>query len=490
MVSWLRNAFGSQSSGNAIYNPDATLVQETKPLTYQECIEIYQNWALGKRVASALPNVALSVDRNVTFKDLPKECEEHYKKVLINNNINQIMKDFLINVRVFGMCTLFINIDGVEPDEAFSQKLINSKNNWRFSILDPLVTSGSNIEMDPLKINYMEFNEFYIAGKVTHLSRVYTAFNDMQFYLKWIDSNFAFGSPSVYQNLASLIPQWQRCVIALERAATKAGSIIYKSREAGSILTATSAQALRKNLDIIRNMQNDGIASIEKDASIELFNLTGISEIDAIINQLNTILLMALSDTPANILLNDKLSQGFGEGSEDMKANVMLIESYREKFVKPLYDFIDKVLLHVAFTDEFIKDLINEYEIDFKNMSIPLVREMILKNYDYTLSNLYPESENETQSNIGLKLDNMAKLRDLGANLADIEKIINSDERLYQQDISLDEANVNGDVDNEYSIDDYKDDESSEEEKQSKKDVENIKHVDSIYENGIIKTGY
>ncbi|GAA8126495.1 hypothetical protein HpBT110_11140 [Helicobacter pylori] len=102
----------------------------------------------------------------------------------------------------------------------------------------------------------------------------------------------------------------------------KAGSIILKSGSSAHA-SGMNISAMQRNLQIINSLQNDGIANIDTESSTEFFSLTGVVELDKILQNFNNSIALALADTPMPILLNAKLSNGLNDGTEDMKTIVV-----------------------------------------------------------------------------------------------------------------------------------------------------------------------
>ncbi|EGV1470941.1 DUF1073 domain-containing protein [Campylobacter jejuni] len=420
-----------------------------KDLSYKECMNIYYYWPLGKRIARALPNFAMSAEREIIFSDMPTDCIGRFKEIETKLETHKLVKKLATYARVFGLAGLYVSHSKVESSEPLKYEDIEDSGDISFNILDPLNLNGIEIDQDPLSINYQKVKNILINGKQVNPSRCYCVFNDMTFYLKFTPSTFNFGSPSVYQNMRELIVSWQRCVDALERAATKAGSIIYKGRD-GGVLNSITMEATKRTLNIINNLRTNGIAEVEKGTEIEFFSLTGVGEIDKIIEQMNQIILMALSDTPAAILLDKELAQGFGNGEEDMKAILMAVDDYRRGTLQGIFDFIDKYVMYVAFDSVFVEELKEKYPQDFEGMSNSQIRETIINSYSFEWGNLYPETEATKCDNNSKKLDNLIKLKELGATTADIETIINNDKDLYSEEITLEEKLENDEEGNDF----------------------------------------
>lgn len=426
-MEWLNSLLGrnrgvEKGFGNSEYSERVTL-DSHKYLSYDECKDIYLHWPLGKRVVTAITNFAMSAPREFSFKDLPHECVDEYKNTLAAFNINEVVRQAANYARIYGLSAVFVSHKTIEPSKPLDYKDL-SINDIGFNVLDPLNLAGIEISQNPLSLAYQKVTRLVVNGQVVHPSRVYILFNDIPMYLRWIPSTYSWGSPSVFENMKSLIKSWNRCVIALERMATKAGSIIVKHRD-GAVLNSMAVKAAEITLEQIRNMQNDGIASLEKDANIELFNLTGVEVVDSIIEQMNKLIMLALADTPSSVLLDNNLAQGFGEGSEDMKAVLMSTDYFREKTLAPLFRFLDFYCLRICFNDSILQSIKEKNASDI-TYDIATLKEKVLEGYTAEFGNLYPQKESEKVQNLGAELDTVAKLKEMGANISDIENIVNN----------------------------------------------------------------
>ena len=425
-----------QGYGDSKYS-DRVDLGTNQYLSYDECKDLYLHWPLGKRVVTAITNFAMSAPREITFKDLPQDCVTMYEKTLNNFKVVDIVRQTANYSRMYGMSAVFIAHKTKKPNEPLEYDDLNP-NDISFNILDPLNLAGIQISQNPLSLAYQKVTQVLVNGVSVHPSRICIIFNDIPLYLRWIPSTYSWGSPSVFENMRALVKSWNRCVIALERMATKAGSIIVKHRD-GSVMNAITKRAVDETLEQIRNMQNDGIGSFEKDASLELFNLTGVEVVDSIIEQMNKLIMMALADTPSNILLDKDLSSGLSEGSEDAKSMIMAVEYFRNKALSPIYKFLDFYLLRMCFRDEALQELKANNASDIK-YDIATLREKVLQGFHVEFANLQPETESEKVQNISTQLDALSKLKELGATARDIQEIINTKINPYETEITLHES--------------------------------------------------
>lgn len=438
----------ASDSGDAEYN-QSELLGAYKDLDYLECQNIYRYWSLGKRIVNALPSFAMSAPRVFDCKDVPSIVNDRLSKVSAELNIDGAVKRMAIYIRIYGLASIYLANDNLKPNEPLSYGNVQN-HNFSINVLDPLsMLVGGQISVDnnPLSENFSKPIYQYLGGHKIHKSRIFTHYNDIPLFYKFNPSSFSFSGPSIYQNMTLIMRVWNRAIISFQRMATKASAIIKTTKEGGT-LNGNALYAIEKNLEMIRNLENDGIASIKSGESLEFFNLSGIQEIDTIINTLNTCLMMALSDTPAGILLDKNLSVGLNDGTEDMKAILMAVENFRQLQLKPIYTFIDKYLCYKSFTYDFIKHVKSEnMDIYADKSEIEILNEW-LANYHYSFGDLYPQSENERADTLSKNIDNLTKIQQMGANIADVESALNSLD-VYNTEFTLESANLSHFNDNE-----------------------------------------
>ena len=445
IFNWFNKSESSEKGyGDSDYTNDE-LLGIYKNLTYQECKSIYRYFPLGKRLASALPNYAMSAERELIFKDMPPELAEEFKKAEKKLNINSLIRQTCIYSRIYGLSALYAVSDNITSSEPLTIRHVWN-NGISFNVLDPLNIAGYYVSQNANLVNYQKVENIRIqGGDVCARNRATIIFNDIPLFIQFNPSSFSFTPPSIYQNMTGLIKSWNRCLIALERLATKAASIVVKSNSL-SHASGINYGAIQKNLQLIRNMENDGIAGLDEKGQIEFFQLTGVEEIDKICQQINTSLMMALSDTPSALLLDKNLSNGLNDGTEDMKAIVMSVDNFRRLALSPLYDFTDPYVMTYAFNEDFINKMKTMYKSDFSKYGTFELLTIFKQAFSFKWGNLYPEPEEQKTQNKLTKLELLQKAKELGANQNDIENELNTME-IFKTNITLD--NFNNDINSE-----------------------------------------
>lgn len=449
--------FTAADAGDSVYDNDE-LLGAYKDLTYQECRNIYRYWPLGKRVATALPNFAMSAGRSF-ISELP-EVNTALNEAAEDLKIEQLVNRAAVYARIYGLSFIYLATDKeLKSDLPVTYGDIQSNLAIKFNVLDPLSAGGSiTIDNDSLSPTFGLPITLRVKGRKVHTKRIHCCYNDIPLYYKFNPSSYSFSGPSIYQNMTLVIRSWNRTVIALQRLATKAASIIVKRKDTSNI-TSIQLDAINRNLSLIRQMENDGITALRVGEEAEFFSLTGVQEVDAICNRLNSVLMMALSDTPSGILLDKNLSTGMADGDNDMKAILISVDRFRKDILAPIYKFLDKFICYKAFSQEFLKELKETYPDLYQDFTLQQVFDDLMSKYKYKFNDLYPQTENEQADTAGKRLDNLVKIKELGGELSGIEEAINNFEIVPGVDIVLseeklqEEDELNSDSDSEYEAD-------------------------------------
>lgn len=409
-------------AGDALYTKDE-LLGAYRDLTYQECQNLFRLWPLGKRLVEALPNFAMSTPRTFSFGEFTtNELITQFKKSLNELKVESVVKTTAMNARIYGMAAIFVPTkhSHVKQDAPITRESISSIS---FTSLDPL-SMGAHIQvdLDPLSSTFQQPLHITIQGREVNPTRIQVVYNDIPLYLKFNPSSFSFSGSSVFQNTTLLIRTFNRTMLALQRAATKAGSIVRTTKEV-SHSNGINFTALAKNNEMIRAMENDGIAAIGSGEQVQLFDINNIAQVGDIITKINEMFMMALNDTPSGILLDRNLSAGLNDGTEDMKAILIAVEHFREQILTPLYNFTDKYTISHAFNEDFLKEYLeNNPSLHYTPSEF---LEALYQNYSFEFGNIYPSTELEKADKKLKVIDSVLKLKELGVGNSDLEAILN-----------------------------------------------------------------
>lgn len=411
---------------------------EDGTLGRQDCVNIYSYWPLAHRVVQALPRFAYSVPREIKIPDAPPAALEEFKRVSKRMRQDMICRRATEFMRQFGMSVIAYVSDDFDLKENVSMAAV-AKDDGVFIAYDPLATGGTTICQNQRSARFLRPDRIMIGGEQAGTRRATAIQNGGLQYLKFNESTFTFGGPSVFQNMIPLIKGWTWGIISLRRMAVKGSAVVFKGKEGGRASGITQ-QAAEFGLAQIRDMGATGACAIDKNSDVAFFNMTGVQEVDAILKAMEQEIMMALDDTPAAILLGKDLSNGLSEGSEDMKAVIMAVDNFREQYMAPLYDFTDPYVMARAWTDEFVLKA-SEGTAD-AGMSPVLIREKWQAGFSYEFGNLYPEPENvQAQKNLAIVQALAIMRKELGAELPDIQEEVRA-RKLFQTDIDLRPENI------------------------------------------------
>ena len=431
------NTLGVNNASNSLLN-----LPEGAQLGLLDCENIYTYWGLGKRIIHALGRFAFSTPREITISEAPTEAVDEFKRIAEE----VLQQDRIIGrvssyCRIYGMSGLFVAIesDGYKEEDNLTKKQCR-ESKIKFNALNPLNLSGTVFNQDALSIRFQRPEVILVAGKKVGTKRATVIQNNEPIYLRFSVPTFAFSGLSVFQNMVPLIKAWRRSIISLERMGTKASSVVFKEGSRGKA-SAIQAQAATRSAEMLQQMENDGVAVIDKDADVTFFPLTGVSEVDAILKGLEREILMALDDTPSAILLDKDLSSGLSEGTEEIKAVIMAVENFRKDILTPLYHFTDPYVMAVAWTDDFINTVRANNMDKYAGFTIAEIRQMWEDSFTFKFGNLYPEPEQKIQTTNGVILDNLRKAKDMGMDTADIEEEIN-ERKMFKNDVTLSAGNI------------------------------------------------
>ncbi len=422
---------------------------ENRMLALNDCENIYTYWGLGKRVIHSIVRFAFSVDRDITIAEAPTEAVDEFKKAATESlKEDRIVRRASTYCRIYGMAGTYAATDSkdIKPSENLTKKQCQ-ENKLTLNALNPLNLSGTVFNQEALSPKFQKPETIRVAGQTVGTKRATVIQNNEPVYLRFTDPTFTFSGVSVFQNMVRLIKAWTRSIISLERMATKASSIIFKEGARGK-MGGIQAEAAKRSLQRIKEMENTGAASIDKDGDVTFFPLTGVAYVDAILVGLEREIMMALDDTPAAILLGKELSTGLNEGKEELKAIIMAVDNFREDVLTPLYEWADPYVMAIAWTDEFIEKVKKENMDKYGSFTVSEIRQIWEQSFTFEYGNLYPEPEKAIQETSGVILDNLNKARNMGLDIADIESEIN-ERKLFKNDVTMSADNITGDEDDE-----------------------------------------
>ena len=408
-------------------------------LSYDECKDIYRTATLGKRIVEGLVNFAMSAEREIDIHKAPPEAVEKFKDTAELMKQEEAVKRTIYNSRIYGTGALFVAMyDEEKGKDDFTTKPTFEdayKYKMKFTVLDPLNISGSRVDTDPLSFHFLEVIDVKVSSKSIPKKRVCVSHALEPLYLDNRTSLIPFSPPSVFYNMVKLLEQYDDAIKAIGDLLYKAGAIIYKYPAKGKF-NGVSVDAIEMSKRILKQKRSGEVISISSDSTIEDFPISNLNGLIDSINKLEDDITKALNDTPASILFDKSLSNGFSEGNKDKETEISIIESFRENKLTPLYNLTDYYIMLKAWDSAFIDDMRYKYS-EYQDKTDSEIFRSWADNFTFKYGNLFPEPESITQDNNAKKLDNLLKAQQLGANTADIQEELNESE-IFKNEMELD----------------------------------------------------
>jgi hypothetical protein len=246
--------------------------------------------------------------------------------------------------------------------------------------------------------------------------------NENPIYIGYTNSAFGYVGRSIYQRALFPMKSFVQSMITDDLVTKKAGVLIAKIKQAGSVVDRTMAifAGLKRNL--LKEAQTTNVISIGIDESVETLNMqnTDVAMTTARKNILENI--AAANRMPAKILNSESFAEGFGEGTEDAKDIVRYINGVRKE-MQPLYDFFDPIVMHRAWSPEFYKTVQAEFP-EYKKIGYQQAFYSWKNSFQATWPNLIEEPESELSKNEKVKLDSAVAIYSTLADALDPENKI------------------------------------------------------------------
>ena len=321
-----------------------------------------------------------------------------------------------------------------------------------FVVLDTLNLANAKIDTDILSPTFLQLIDININGHKLDNRFIAISHAIDTLYQDERTDMIPYAPPSVFYNMIDLLKDYDKAIQGLDALLYKSGCFIYQFPSKSKISGATY-DAIKTSNYILEQKSNGSVISIQKDADIKDFPLSNINGLIEAVNKLEDAITKALNDTPASILFDRQLSNGFSNGDKDKETEIQIVNTFRQNKIKPLYELTDYYVMLKAWNEDFINEIKEKYTDLSKYSNIQLFKKW-QDDFVFEFGNLYPEPESITIENNSKKLDNLLKLQQLGANASDIEAELNED-RIFKNDIDLDGQPQQFDNDNENNQIDY-----------------------------------
>lgn len=348
-------------------------IQPGSDLGYQTAKIIYEYHPMGARLADEPIILAQSQPRTITVNDSPEQLvKEKFESTWTELGLDSVAFGVVSTGRIYGIGSMIyggIKSNGtvIPPNKLIDVwELQNLK--LYFSVMDPLNTSGSLVlNQDPNAPDFQKAGNIAVAGTAYHQSRSVTFMNERPIYLSYQNSTFGFSGRSVYQRALYPLKSFIRSMITDDMVCTKAGLLVTKVKQPGSIIDNVMAFATGVKRKLLKEAQTGNVLSIDIDESAETLNMMnldgafGMARKDILEN------IAASAAMPAVLLTGDAFALGFGEGTEDAKKVAHYINRLRMQ-MQPIYAFLDRICMHVAWSEDFYKTIQAKFPDEYGDM--------------------------------------------------------------------------------------------------------------------------
>jgi Anti-CBASS Acb1-like protein len=393
------------------------------PLGYDLAKQIHAYHTLGPVLADAPITRAQSKKREISVpvilgeKRIVEQFERTYREIG-RVGATVVIHNLIKTSRIYGIASLAVGERGKPTDTPLDLAKISEADLF-FNVLDPLNTAGSLVlEQDPNSPDFLKPSDtVHVQGQAWHHSRLFVKMHEQPIYIEWSASAFGFVGRSIYQRALFPLKSFVRTQIANEMIARKTGLIVAKMESPGSIIdNIMGAMFANKRAKIKEGMTNE-VASIGTNESIETLNM---SNIDKALTTARTNILKDIATSagmPASIIAQETLTEGFGEGTEDMKKEIAYLNYIRED-MQPAYDFVDKIVMRQAWTKEFYNSLKTDYP-ELKPYETWLYE--CIRAFSATWPNLMEEADSEKSKTEDVKMKSVIAVAEAVAPLCDPE---------------------------------------------------------------------
>ena len=372
--------------------------------SYGTCKEIFLYHPLGPKMAESPIKMAMSQKREIRVPNAPdvvvKAFLDEWKAIGADKNI----KNLGTQTRIYGISSMGVVCEKYQPHQPIPlDKLADL--DIAISVWDPLNTAGSLVlNQNPNAIDFQKHHGISVNGIAWAPSRTVTLMNEQPIYIAYTNSAFGFVGRSVYQRAFFPLKSFIQTMRTDDLVSFKAGVIIAKLKQAGSIITNQMLAMFGIKRNVVKEAQVGNVISIGETEDIETLNM---QNLDGAFGQARKDILencASACDMPAIILNAETFAEGFGEGSEDAKYVAKYVEGIRE-WLDPAYAFFDPIVQYRAWNEDFYKTVQASHPDQYEGVSYQTALMDWRNAFEATWPSLLiePESEQSKKEDITFK---------------------------------------------------------------------------------------
>jgi hypothetical protein len=383
---------------------EADDIQPGDTPSYEVCKAIYLTHPLGGKLVDSPITMAQSEPREITVQDAPEEVLQAFQKEWEEIGADDHIANVMRLSRIYGIASLVLGCEGVKSDEPLDMTKI-----WDmpifFNALDPLNTAGS------LVLNQVstspDFNKpisVATSGQTYHRSRYQVVMNEGPIFLAYTSSTFGFSGRSVYQRALYPLKSFVRTMIADDMIATKLGLLVAKQKSPGSIIDKAMQKIAGIKRTLLKFARSGEVLSIGVEESIETLNMQNVDGAGQFARSNIVKNIASAADTPAQLIDEETLAEGFGEGTEDAKKIIRSINGIRRK-MQPVYAWFDNIVRYRAWNPEFYARMQRKYPERFGGVAYEDAFSEWRQNFAAAWPSLLIEPESERIKTEEVKLE-------------------------------------------------------------------------------------
>lgn len=327
--------------------------------SYQICKTIYTQHPLGAKMVESPISIAQSQQREITIPNSPETrirdaFLDEWQALGADGHIFNTMR----LARAYGIASIGLLAEGVPANRPIDYKNLHSLS-IAFNSWDPLNMAGSMVlDQDPNSMAFQKTREVTVAGTAYHRSRTVVMMNEAPLFINYTVSGFGYVGRSVYQRALYPLKSFIRSMITDDMVVAKAGLLIAKLRQPGSVINNLMATISGQKRSLLKEAETGNVLSIsstdnEDVTTLNMQNLDGAYSLA----RKNILENIAVSeDMPAKLLNSETFAEGFGEGTEDAKHVARYVDRVRVQ-MSPLYSFFDRIVMYRAWNPDYYKTI-------------------------------------------------------------------------------------------------------------------------------------
>ena len=342
---------------------------------YQLAKDIFLYHPLGFRIAAGPVKLAMSRPRELVISTarekigpemmLTEAFEKEWHDIKANDHIFATMTQ----ARVYGVSAMVWGARGHPTDKPIDP--------WMYPNIDMFIHTFDALNLAGSMVLNQNPNAIDFQGKadgITGAGQPYArgnslvVLNEFPIYLAFNSAGYGFNGRSVYQRGIYPLRSYLLVMQTDAMVARKAGLIVAKIKQAGSIVSNMMAKATGYKRSILQQGGTENVLSIDLDEEIAAIDLTNVNQ--ALSASRKNILedIAAAVDMPARYLTQETYSTGLADGTQDAADLMRYISDIRQQ-MEPLYDELTRICQHRAWSEEFFEAVRAAYPDEYRGMT-------------------------------------------------------------------------------------------------------------------------